>query len=176
MLDLQRFIPQLVDWAVQQGVQGLIIDYEPSPTPASNLVDLYVHFLSALSAAMRPHGVKIVAELSSTGILHDYGAYVSAVDAVTTTAGWYGAFDGNLTRLIEESVAVVSEGFAVSRIHFGLSTQCSPICHWTPAFLHTWLGFVTAQAYAGIDVWAPNNNITTWEWDTLRHYRNGTLN
>jgi hypothetical protein len=162
-------IPTLVAWALQQGIRGLVVDYEPSKNYTAAHAAAYAGFLRQLATSMHQAraGMQASADLASWGILDKYSTYAAAsLDSVTTMSTWYQG--RNLTALRENTEALLRGGFAPAAVHLGLSTQCKspdPVtCGWTDAKLGAWLGYLAERGLAGMDIWTPDEpqNVPDW--------------
>ena len=164
-------IPQLVEWASEQGIDGVVVDYEPSQKPyLAPHAASYAAFLKTLGLLLRLSGMEAGADLASWGILNMYSEYSKAdLGFVTTMSTWYQG--RNLTQLranTESLLAGLKGAPPTDAVHLGISNQCKapdPVtCGWTEASLSAWFGYIDQRGLAGVDIWTPDSPQNTPPW------------
>jgi hypothetical protein len=175
-------IPDLVSWAADQQIDGVIVDYEPSKNYTADHVAAYASFLHELSVGMHEKSMESSCDLASWGILDKYSAFApthTALDSVTTMSSWYQG--QNLTALRQSTEQILAAGFSPGAVHLGVSNQCKPpdppTCGWTTDKIVEWLHYLEQRQIGGIDVWAPDDpqNTPRWMFQAFKGFLLGLL-
>ena len=142
---------------LQQGLMGILIDYEPADDYSEAHAEAYGAFLGALSAAIAP--LRVGMDIAGWGLLaprfwpHFLGRGVSRFTSMTPT------YDATNVTASEAFVAAALAALPPGSYAAGIGSvlaggkKCEWDYQWTNATLAPFVGFLRAQSVEYLDVW-----------------------
>lgn len=139
-------IPSLVATAVSSGINGYIVDYEPSTNYTHAHAQAYADFLAALAAALHAAGKEVGFDSAGWGILHSWGVYAATgVDISTSMTPTY-EYTGNGSAMREFILGQIEGGMPVQAIGAGIGTMLTSA--YKPEWQYNWTA-PTLSSFAG---------------------------
>jgi len=161
------------------GLDGLIIDYEPMDNFTQAHAAAFGAFLGALATALAPTGLRVGMDIAYWGILgksfwpNYLGRGITRFTSMTPT------YDGNNVSVNEAFVrealsALPSGSFAagVASVLDPLVPPCPWLSNWTDATFPPFLEWLAAEGVSTVDVWKCDiddyrNSTPAWMFDAL---------
>ena len=168
------------------GLNGLIVDYEPSSNYTIAHAEAYAAYLSALAAALKPLGLAVGFDIAGWGVLAQqfWPVYLRAggISRFTSMTPTYDADNITLNEVfVGQALGAFGPAFAAgvgSVLNAG--APCEWNYHWNASTFPSFVQFMGDVGVATIDVWRCDidkrylpDNTASWMLDALKGFLAG---